>query len=82
MKTCKVRPTASDCRKCIDREEVLGVAISCQRCRYNTERYEIVGFVSGVFAKYALVNARGNVEAVNINRIYDIREESKDGKMD
>ena len=27
MKTCKVRPTASDCRKCIDREEVLGVAI-------------------------------------------------------
>lgn len=76
MKTCKLRPTTSECRRCMDVEEALDLTIACNKCRYNTKRFEILGYVGGAFSQYALVNSGGIVEKVNINRIYDIREEN------
>jgi hypothetical protein len=61
----------------MDVEEALNLTIACQKCRYNTKRFEIVGFTSGLFADYALVTLGGYVEKVNIDRIYDIREDEK-----
>lgn len=75
MKTCKLRPTAKECCRCIDSEDALNITISCNNCRYNTKRFELLGYVGGAFSQYALVNSGGIVEKVNINRIYDIREE-------
>ena len=77
MKTCKLRPSASECRRCIDIEETLNCTVMCQRCRYNTKRYEILGFEKGVFAVYALINMDGCVKAVNIDRIHDLREDTQ-----
>lgn len=54
----------------------MNITISCNNCRYNTKRFEILGYVGGMFSQYALVNSGGCVEKVNINRIYDIREEN------
>lgn len=76
MKTCKLRPTTKECRRCIDAEDALNITISCNNCRYNTQRFEILGYVGGVFSQYALVNSGGYIEKVNINRIRDIREEN------
>lgn len=75
MKTCKLRPSAGECRRCMDVEEALNLTVMCQKCRYNTKRYEILDFVKGAFATYALVNMDGRVEAINIDRIHDVREE-------
>jgi hypothetical protein len=49
----------------------------CQHCRYNTKRYEILGFEKGIFTVYALINMDGCVKAVNIDRIHDLREEAQ-----
>lgn len=75
MKTCKLRPTTQECRRCINVEDALNLTIACNRCKYNTKRFEILGYVGGMFSQYALVNSKGCVEKVNIDRIYDIREE-------
>ena len=54
----------------------MNITIPCNNCRYNTKRFEILGYVGGAFSQYALVNSGGCIEKVNIDRIHDIREEN------
>lgn len=78
MKICKVYPTASHCRMCVDTWESYSGNIyqmpDCKQCEFNTREYKIVNFVSGLFCTYALLECDGKLEKVLIDRIHDIQE--------
>ena len=78
MKVCKVRPSRSQCRMCIDTWETLSGDTSqmpdCKTCVLNTQEYKIVDFANGLFCTYALLECNGRLEKVLINRLCDIRE--------
>lgn len=73
MKTCKVRPSASECHMCVDINDEMP---KCSQCAYNTVRYELLEIVSGIFNDYAFVQRNGNITKVALSNIYDIREEN------
>ena len=78
MKICKVYPTKSQCRMCVDAWELYSDDVSqmpdCKQCVFNTQEYKIVDFVSGLFNTYALLECGGKLEKVLISRLHDIQE--------
>lgn len=73
MRTCKVRPSSSECRLCADINDEIP---KCIECGYNTLRYELLEIVSGIFNDYAFVQRNGEITKVALGNIYDIREEN------
>ena len=74
MKTCKVKPSASECRKCADTTDYFDHIPDCSKCGYKNARYELVSIVSGIFNDYAFVQSNGKFIKVSLDRIYDIKE--------
>ena len=78
MKICKVYPTKSQCRMCVDTWELYSGDVSqmpdCKQCEFNTRDYKIVDFVNGLFCTYALLECNGKLEKVLLSRLHDIRE--------
>lgn len=76
MKTCKVKPTYTTCRMCVDMQMTLDVIKSCVGCELDTGEYELLqvgtGFWSG---DYAIVQKDGKIEKVALSRVYDIKNE-------
>ena len=70
MKTCKVRPSTSECRMCMDT-----CTPNCAHCGYDTIRYELLQIVSGIFNDYAYVQRDGKISKAYLENVYDIREE-------
>lgn len=74
MKTCKIKPLASNCRSCMDIAESCNHIPDCNNCSYNTTRYEIVQIGSNFWGDYAIVQVKGKLEKVSLGRVYDIQE--------
>lgn len=80
-KICKVRPSHSRCRTCMDTWEMLSGDVNqmpdCNKCFSTTEEYELIligtGFWSG---DYAMVQKNGKIAKVPLSRVYDIREKT------
>jgi hypothetical protein len=49
----------------------------CSKCGYRSKRYELVEIVHGIFNDYAFVQADGKIHKVALDRVCDIKEESK-----
>ena len=75
MKTCKVKPSASECRMCADTADHFDIVPNCSQCSYKDIRYELVSVSSGVFCDYAFVQKHGKISKVYLDDIYDIKEE-------
>ena len=75
MKTCRVKPSASECRMCAVTTEYFDQIPDCSKCGYRNARYELISIVSGIFNDYAFVQSMEKVIKVSLNRVYDIREE-------
>lgn len=74
MKTCKIKPTADDCRSCMDIAETFDAIPDCNTCSHNTKRYELIEIVSNFWESFAIVQAGGKLSKVSLSRIYDIQE--------
>lgn len=74
-KTCKIKPTASECCMCADTADYFNGEPNCRNCRYNTTRYELIGIGSGLFNDYAFVQTNGKIQKVALDRVYDVRGE-------
>lgn len=75
MKTCKVKPSASECRMCADTADHFNGMQNCGQCPYKNVRYELVGITTGIFNDYAFVQRNGKISKAYLNNIYDIKEE-------
>lgn len=75
MRTCKVKPSASECRMCMDTADAFDGMPNCKECGYESIRYELVEIVSGLFNDYAFVQKDGKISKAYLDNIYDIREE-------
>lgn len=76
MKICKIKPTAEDCAKCSEIEEVTGSTVLCSECVHSKKWYELLSINTGVFGDYAFVARDGKISKVRLGRIYDITEEN------
>ena len=77
MRTCKVKPSASECQMCADTADYFDGIPNCSQCGYKTIRYELLEIVSGIFNDYAFVQSNGKISKVVLDRVYDIKEEDK-----
>ena len=75
MRTCKVRPSSSECRMCADTADYFDGIPKCSQCPYKNIRYELLEIVSGIFNDYAFVQRDGKISKAYLDNIYDIREE-------
>ena len=75
MRTCKIKPTAGECRMCADTTDYYDQIPDCSKCGYKNKRYGLLEIVSGIFSDYAFVQSNGKIYKVSIDRIFDIKEE-------
>lgn len=75
MKICRIKPTAEDCAKCREIEEVTGSTVLCSECAHGKKWYELLNINAGVFGDYAFVARDGKISKVGLDRIYDLQEE-------
>lgn len=75
MRTCKVKPSASECRICADTADYFNGIPDCAHCPRKDIRYELLGFTSGILNDYALVQRDGKISKAYLDNIYDIKEE-------
>ena len=74
MRTCKVKPSRSECRICADTADHFNGMPNCSQCPYENIRYELIDIVSGFFNDYAVVQREGKISKVYLHNIYDIKE--------
>ena len=74
MRTCKVKPSAGECRMCADTTDYYNQIPDCSKCGYKNARYQLIEIVSGLFNDYAFVQSNGKVMKVSLDRVYDIKE--------
>ena len=75
MKTCKVRPSVSQCRMCIDTADFFGQVPNCRKCEDEAEEYELYNVVTSFFGNdYAIVLCNKEAKKVPLDLIYDIKE--------
>ena len=72
MASCKIKPSAYDCRVCGDAADDYGGKCDCEACRRRAKRYPICGFIGGIFNDYALILKDGEIVKVSIDRIYGV----------
>lgn len=77
-KTCKIRPSESRCKCCLDAAESFDEIPDCKLCSYNTNRYEIIQIGSSFWGGYAIILINGYLEKVSLGRIYDIKEKGEE----
>ncbi len=77
MRTCKVKPSASECRKCGDSADYFGGVPNCAECPRKKIRYELLGFTSGLFNTYAIVQHDGVIYKAYIDNVYDVKENKR-----
>ena len=77
MKTCKVKPSASECRMCADICDEHDQIPKCDKCGYKALKYELLEIVSGIFNDYAFVQRDGKISKVALDNVYDIKEENR-----
>ena len=73
MTMCKVRLSASECYKCMEVADHFGGVPNCTECPREKITYELLGFSSGLFHTYAIVQHDGRIEKARIENLYDIR---------
>ena len=71
--TCKVKPSASDCRMCADTADSFNGIPDCSKCGNNTIRYGLIEIAHGLFNDYAFVQRNGKIYKVSLDRVYDVR---------
>lgn len=76
MRTCKVKPSASECRRCGDTADHFGGVPNCFDCPYDKRTYELLSIESGFFGDYAFVLIDGKIHKVALDRVYDIKTRS------
>ena len=42
MKTCKIKPHGSTCRDCMDIADSFNSIPDCNKCSYQTKRYDLI----------------------------------------
>ncbi|MBQ8249078.1 MAG: hypothetical protein IJY93_04250 [Clostridia bacterium] len=73
MRTCKIKPTASECYMCGEAADYVGTVPNCAICEERAKRYELIGVESGFFADHAFVLMDGEIKKVSLGRIYDVK---------
>ena len=81
MRTCKVKPSISECDFCNDVAELYDDIPNCFKCKRNNKRYELLNIVSGILDNYAFVLSDGIIEKVSLSRVCDIKEEDKNVRL-
>ena len=77
MKTCKVRPSESDCQSCMDVADFFDGNPDCRACRELAKRYELLDVKPGILNDYAFVVIDGECKKISLDRVYDIKDEEK-----
>lgn len=77
-KTCKIRPSESRCKLCLDTAEGFDEIPDCKLCSYNTNRCEIIQIGSSFWGGYAIILMNGCLEKVSLSRVYDIKEKGEE----
>lgn len=73
-KICNVTPDTFTCRMCVDTQQSCGIVEDCSKCSLTTKEYEILDFSSNIFGTYALLQDKGEIKKVSIDRVKNIRE--------
>lgn len=75
MKVCKVRPSASQCRDCIDVADFFGQTPNCERCEKEVKEYELFKVETSFFGNdYAILLCNAGAKKVPLDLLYDIRD--------
>lgn len=55
MKTCRIKPSASECAMCSDTADLFGGTLIFGECPYAKKRYKLLGFMTGIVRSYGIV---------------------------
>lgn len=74
MYFCKVKPSEDDCRVCRIQAFHSESEVTCEKCKYDSYNYELmsVGYNRSV-GNWAMVLRNGQIERVELDRVYDVR---------
>lgn len=71
MRTCKVRPLESDCRRCLAAQVKHDVILSCDECISNNKTYTLLD-ISGAYA--VVMDTNGRLSRVSIDRVTILKD--------
>ncbi len=72
---CKVKPSITSCRACMETQEMFGVVDDCSICLLNTAEYELLQIGTRFWSgDYAMVQRNGAIKKVSLSRVYDVKE--------
>lgn len=71
MRTCKVKPLESDCRRCLAAQVKHDVILSCDECVPNNKTYELLD-ISGAYA--VVMDTNGRLSRVSIDRVTILKD--------
>ena len=74
MQTCKIKPLSSTCRDCMNIADSFNSIPDCNKCLYQTKRYDLIQIGSNFCGGYAIVQSEGKLQKVALDRVYDIQE--------
>lgn len=82
MKTCKIKPHISTCRMCNDVADSCNAIPDCKKCSHQITRYDLIQIGSNFWGSYAIVQVKGKLEKVSLDRVYDIQEKERNNEKD
>lgn len=75
MKTCRVRPSASQCHFCTMKQVQECYTDDCKECSVKDRVYELLDVGVTIFGYgYALVQHGGYIYKVPLNRVFNVKE--------
>ena len=81
MKTCKVKPSISACRMCMDTPFTSSGIPDCKSCHEFDPICELLSVGTSFWnGDYAMILRDGKIEKVSSDQIYDVKEEENYGR--